>query len=145
MNGNLSMKGETVTINGDAWTVVDVAPAAPLAEMVASLLEEEGFIAMTRGPDSLTEGVMTLLGAQTIGTTYVLVPAQDAERALALIAETVTDYEGEDLDRYVEELAMAQEPEFVDEAGDDTADGQDDTLPDDALADHPEEDKPLIG
>lgn len=128
------MKGDTVTIGGDAWTIVDVAPAAPLAEMVAAILEEEGIIAITRGPDNLTEGVMTSMGAQTIGTTYVLVPAQDAERALALIAETVTDYEGEDLDRYIEEMALAQEPEFVDEVDDA-----------DAPSDDVEDDKPLIG
>jgi hypothetical protein len=98
------VKGESFVINGDRWTVVDVAPAAPLAEMVAALLEEEGFVAITRGFDSLGD-VLTHMGTHTIGTTYVLVPEADAERAQALIEETVTDYEGEELDRLLDEMA----------------------------------------
>src|SRR5690606_2720619 len=40
------MKGETVIVNGDEWVVVDEAPAAALADMVAALLEDEGFVVM---------------------------------------------------------------------------------------------------
>lgn len=97
------MKGDTVVINGDRWTVVDVAPAAPLAEMVAAILEEEGFVAITRGSDSGGD-VFTHLGTDAIGTSYVLVPERDAEQALALIEETVTDYQGEELELLMKEL-----------------------------------------
>ena len=101
------MKGTTITLNGDAWTVVDVAPAAPLAEMVAALLEDEGFVAMVRGFDLLGD-VLTHLGVGSAGTTVVLVPEADAEAALALIAETVTDFEGDDLDAAL--AALADDP-----------------------------------
>lgn len=97
------MKGETRRINGDSWTVVDLAPAAPLAEMVAAILEEEGFVVMTRGIDQVDDA-FSHLGAVSAGATAVLVPEADAERALALIAETVTDYQGEDLDAILAEL-----------------------------------------
>ena len=90
------MKGETLVINGDRWTVVDIAPAAPLAEMVAALLEDEGFVVLTRAPGQ--GDALTHLGSHSLGTTYVLVPEVDSERALELIEETVTDYEGDDLD-----------------------------------------------
>ena len=43
------MKGENRLINGDNWTIVDVAPAEPLAEMVAALLEDAGFVVIVRG------------------------------------------------------------------------------------------------
>ncbi|CAN5658696.1 hypothetical protein BH23DEI1_BH23DEI1_09010 [soil metagenome] len=95
------MKGSTITLSGDRWTVVDVAPAAPLAEMVAALLEEEGFVAQTRGADALTH-----LGTFTAGVTLVVVPEAQGEAALALIAETVTDYEGEELDEVLARLAL---------------------------------------
>jgi hypothetical protein len=36
------VNGETLRLNGDLWTVVDVAPGEPLAEMVATILEERG-------------------------------------------------------------------------------------------------------
>lgn len=97
------MKGETRVVNGDRWTVVDLAPAAPLAEMVAAILEEEGFVVMTRGVDRVDDA-FSHLGAVSAGATAVLVPEADAERALALIAETVTDYQGDDLDAVLEEL-----------------------------------------
>lgn len=93
-------------VNGDRWTVVDVAPAAPLAEMVAVILEEEGFLVMTKGPDMVSD-VFTHMGTHSLGTTYVLVPEQDGERALAVVAETVTDYEGEALDEMLTEQALA--------------------------------------
>ena len=99
------MKGETMLVNGDRWTIVDVAPAAALAELVAVILEEEGFLVMTRGPDMLAD-VLTHMGAHSIGTSYVLVPEGDAERALAVIEETVTDYEGDDLDALLTEFAL---------------------------------------
>lgn len=97
------MKGDVVVINGDRWAVVDVAPAAPLAEMVAAILEDEGFVVVTRGSDSGAD-VFTHLGTDAIGTTYVLVPERDAERALAVVAETVTDYQGEELEELMREL-----------------------------------------
>ena len=100
------MKGRSMVINGDRWTVVDVAPAAPLAEMVAALLEEEGFIVVTREPgmgDALTH-----LGSHGLGITYVLVPEADAVDALKLIEETVTDYRGEELDELIRGLAQSE-------------------------------------
>jgi hypothetical protein len=115
------MKGTTVTLNGDPWTIVDVAPAAPLAEMVAALLEDEGYVAVVRGLDLLGDA-LTHLGVGSAGATVVLVPEADAEAALALIAETVTDYEGDDLD--VALAALADDPSalgVVDE--DDDEDG----------------------
>ncbi len=121
------MKGTTVTLNGDPWTVVDVAPAAPLAEMVAALLEDEGFVAVTRGIRALGDA-LSHLGIGSAGMTLVLVPADDAERALALIAETVTDYEGDDLDEAL--AALAHDPDALgrSEAGadDDALDDPDD-------------------
>jgi hypothetical protein len=115
------MKGTTVTLNGDPWTIVDVAPAAPLAEMVAALLEDEGFVAVVRGFDLLGDA-LTHLGVGAAGATVVLVPEADGEAALALIAETVTDYEGDDLD--VALAALADDPSAlgVVDADDDEAD-----------------------
>ncbi len=111
------MKGETLLLNGDRWTIVDVAPAAELAEMVALLLEEEGFAVYTRGAATLNSDVLSHLGMQTQGTTYVLVPEGDAERALELIKETVTDYEGEDLEALLDELALeSPQPDDEDDA-----------------------------
>lgn len=97
------MKGETLLLNGDNWTIVDVAPAVELAEMVAVLLEEEGFPVVVRGLDG---DVFSHMGASGIGTTYVLVPEAEAERALALIAEKVSDFEGEDLEKFLEQKAL---------------------------------------
>ena len=102
------MKGESLVMNGDTWTVVDVAPAMPLAEMVAAILEDEGFVAVVRGAELLSD-VFSHLGSITASTTYVLVPEKDAERALKLIAETVTDYEGEELE---EQLAKMERGEL---------------------------------
>ena len=113
------MKGETHVINGERWTVVDVAPAAELAEMVAALLEDEGLVAITRGP-GLVSDALTHLGTHAIGTSYVLVPEHEADRALQVIAETVTDYEGEDLDTLLVEIAasgLAPE-EYLERMGD---------------------------
>ena len=116
------MKGTTVTLNGDPWTVVDVAPAAPLAEMVAALLEDEGYVAVVRGFDVLGDA-LTHLGVGSAGTTVVLVPEADGEAALALIAETVTDYEGDDLDAAL--AALADDPAALG-----AADADDDELDD---------------
>jgi hypothetical protein len=102
------MKGESVVLGGETWTVVDVAPAAPLAEMVAALLEDEGFIATVRAPGLLADA-LSALGTHSLGTHYVLVPEAQAEAALALIAETVSDFEGEDLERFLESLDDADE------------------------------------
>jgi hypothetical protein len=117
------MKGETVVINGERWTIVDVAPAAELAEMVAALLEDEGFVAMTRGP-GLSSDALTHLGTHSIGTSYVLVPEQEAERAQRVIEETVTDFEGDDLDALLEEIAASglSPDEFLDQRRDDAID-----------------------
>lgn len=108
------VKGETLIVNGDPWTVVDVAPAAPLAEMVAALLEDEGFIVMVRGLD-LHSDAISHLGTTSVMTTYVLVPEQQAEAASALIAETVTDYEGPDLERLMEQMASGELPDDLGE------------------------------
>jgi hypothetical protein len=92
-----------VLINGDRWTVVDEAPAAALAEMVAALLEDEGFVAMVRSPGRLTD-ILSHLGTHSLGTHYVLVPEEAAQAALTLIKDTVTDYQGEDLERFMDTL-----------------------------------------
>ena len=105
------MKGETLLVNGDTWTIVDVAPAAALAEMVAVILEEEGFIVMTKGPDMMSD-IFTHMGTNSIGTTYVIVPEKDGERALELIAETVTDYEGEELETLLQEMEAEDDSEL---------------------------------
>ena len=125
------MKGTEIVLNGDPWTVVDVAPAMPLAEMVAALLEDEGFVAVVRAaagvPDALTH-----LGVTDSGTSVVLVPSADAERALALIEETVTDYVGDDLEAALSDLAS--DPNALG-AIDDDALGDEDDLDDDDDAD----------
>lgn len=108
------MKGEKILINGDIWSIVDVAPAAELADMVAVILEEEGFPVLVRGVDNLTD-IFTHMGTTSLGTTYVLVPEADEAKALDLITETVTDYEGDDLDHLLEQLALETEPEFEEE------------------------------
>jgi malate/lactate dehydrogenase len=104
------VKGQTVVINGDRWTVVDVAPAQALAEMVAALLEDEGMVAMVRGGDLLTD-VFSNLGASGVGSALVLVPEADAERALTLIDQTVTDFEGDELDAIMGAIAAGADPE----------------------------------
>lgn len=101
------MKGETVTVNGDAWTIVDVAPAPPLAEMVAAILEEAGMIAMVRGLD-LASDAFSHLGSTNLTTTYVLVPQEQGERALALIEETVTDFEGDELEELLSRMEAGE-------------------------------------
>ena len=115
------MKGETMVINGDRWTVVDVAPAAPLAEMVAALLEDEGYVVMVRGLD-LHSDTISHLGTTSVMTTYVLVPEGQAEAATKLIAETVTDYEGPELDALMDQMASGE----VDVADGDSEDEFDD-------------------
>lgn len=119
------MKGETRLINGDRWTAVDLAPAAPLAEMVAAILEEEGFVVMTRGVDQVDDA-FSHLGAVSAGATAVFVPEAEAERALALIAETVTDYEGDDLEEVLRELDGELGPLGLELADDDDDDDDDD-------------------
>lgn len=105
------MKGDTLLINGERWTVVDVAPAAPLADMVAALLREEGFLVRTRGPDGVGE-VFKTLGATNIGTTLVLVPEREARGALRLVEETVTDYEGEELESLLTSMTDEEQKQF---------------------------------
>lgn len=119
------MKGETVLVNGDRWTVVDVAPAAPLAEMVAALLEDEGYVVMVRGLD-LHSDAISHLGTTSVMTTYVLVPEEQAEAAAALIKETVTDYEGPELDALMAQMASGDLPEGAMLEGEDYGDLDDD-------------------
>jgi hypothetical protein len=104
------VKGTTILLNGDPWTVVDVAPAEALADMVAALLEDEGYVAVVRGVASLADA-LAHLGIGPAGATAVLVPEGDADAALALIAETVTDYEGDDLEAAL--AALADDPEAL--------------------------------
>ncbi len=103
------MLGKSVMINGDSWTIVDVAPAAPLGEMVAAILEDEGLVTLVRGADMLAD-VFSHLGSTSAQTSYVLVPEADGERALAIIAETVTDYQGDELDDLLERMASGEVP-----------------------------------
>lgn len=116
------MKGSVVTLSGDPWTVVDVAPAMPLAEMVAALLEDEGFVAVVR-PAAGIPDALAHLGVTDIGVSVVLVPSGDAERALAMIEETVTDYSGDDLEAALADLE--HDPNALG-LGDDDPDDQDD-------------------
>lgn len=129
------MKGETVVVNGDNWTVVDEAPAAPLAEMVAALLEDEGFIVMVRGLD-LQSDAFAHLGSTSVTTTFVLVPEDQADAATALIAETVTDFEGTDLDELMDKMAAGElvsdfASDDIDDDEDDGANGDNDEAGDD--------------
>ncbi|ADI15507.1 hypothetical protein [Truepera radiovictrix] len=114
----VTAKGETVRLNGDLWTVVDVAPAEPLAEMVATILEEEGFVVLVRGAAPFAD-VLSSLGGVSGETTLVLVPEAQAEAALALIAETVTDYEGEELEALLAELEGDVKGGLGDDLGED--------------------------
>ena len=84
------MKGKTLTINGDKWTVVNVAPTPELAEMIAVFLEDNDFIVMTRGTDTVSDA-LTSLGVYYIGTAYVLVPEENAAAANKLISEMLVD------------------------------------------------------
>jgi hypothetical protein len=129
------MKGETLIVNGDPWTIVDAAPAAPLAEMVAAILEDAGFVVMVRGQGVLDDA-FSHLGSTSIMTTYVLVPEKDAEAAAALIAETVTDYEGDELDELLERMAAGEDPpEYVDAADADAVDADETDASHDAETD----------
>lgn len=101
------MKGESLLLNGDRWTVVDEAPAEPLAEMVATILEEENFTVVVRLASRFGD-VLTHLGGVSSETTLVLVPEDQAEAALALIAETVTDYEGDELEAFLTEMGETE-------------------------------------
>ncbi len=104
MDSRASLKlGDITRINGDRWMIVDIAPAEPLAEMVATILEEEGFVVIVRGLEGLSD-VFAHLGAERVGATGVFVPEEQGPAALELIKETVTDYEGEDLKKVLEEL-----------------------------------------
>jgi hypothetical protein len=116
------LKGAVITLNGDPWTVVDVAPAEPLAEMVAAILEEEGIVAVVRGTDPLDD-VYSHLGGSRVGTTVVLVPEADAPRAFEIIAETVTDYQGDELEQLLREGGVPWHEEDQDVDG---GDGQED-------------------
>jgi hypothetical protein len=132
------MKGTTVTLNGDPWTVVDVAPAEPLAEMVAALLEDEGFVAVVRGI-ALLGDTLAHLGVGAAGVSVVLVPEADAEAALALIAETVTDYEGDDLAEALVQLQGDPSALGAVDPDDDEPDDDDELRSLDALEDETED------
>ncbi len=100
----MNQKGDSLRINGDIWTIVDVAPAAELAEMVAVILEEEGLRPRVEGL-GIGAGIIQALGANFIGTSFVLVPKHEAEEALKIIEECVTDYTGEDIDRLMDTMS----------------------------------------
>ena len=102
------MRGDKRLINGDQWVIVDIAPAPELADMVAVILEEENFPVIVRGADGNSD-VFSHMGTSSLGTTFVLVPEDRAQAALDLIAETVTDYEGDDIDELLEQLALEGE------------------------------------
>ncbi len=112
------MKGETLLLNGDRWTVVDIAPAEPLAEMVATILEEEAFTVVVRLAAGFGD-VLTHLGGVSSETTLVLVPEAEADAALALIAETVTDYEGDELEALLAEMGAETGDERLEPGQDD--------------------------
>jgi hypothetical protein len=133
------VKGKTILFNGDPWTVVDVAPAEPLAEMVAALLEDEGYVAVVRGI-ALLGDTLAHLGVGSAGASVVLVPEADAEAALALIEETVTDYHGDDLEAAM--VALAEDPAALGEVDPDD-DEPDDDASDDAFADEASDDDEL--
>ena len=110
--------GATIVFNGDRWTVVDVAPAEPLAEMTAAILEEEGYVSVVRPADPFDD-VFAHLGASRVGTTVVLVPEADAAAAQELIAATVTDYQGDELEALLASgVALDGSDETVDETED---------------------------
>jgi len=90
------MKGDKVALHGSTWVVVDVAPAPELADMVAVILKDEGYVVEVKGPDFIAD-VFHALGAQMPGVTMVLVPENQADAALALIAESIRDYDEEEL------------------------------------------------
>lgn len=106
-------KGDIVQLHGDEWMIVDIAPAPELADMVAVILEEEGFTVERMG-DTMGDEVLRALGAQYMGSSYLLVPSAQGEDALKLIEEVVMDYEGEDAQAMLEELALAAEGEDID-------------------------------
>ncbi len=96
---------DTIRINGEIWAVVDVAPALELAEMVAVILEDEGFNMIVKSGEVLSDPLSHLGVQSQLGTSYVLVRTNDTEKALELIAESVTDYEGEELEKIMTEMA----------------------------------------
>lgn len=133
------MKGETRLINGDRWMIVDVAPAQQLAEMVAVLLEDAGFIVMIRGEGSDAD-VLTHLGSPGIGITNVLVPEAQGADALQLISETVTDYEGDELEAVLRDGSVVTGAGAVLDFDDDGLFGEDDDLDDDEADDELDDD-----
>src|SRR5690625_4874732 len=100
------MKGENRIIHGDTWAIVDVAPAEPLVEMVAALLEDAGFVVIVRGADG-GDDVFAHLGTPGIGAFVVRVPEEPAVAAMQLISETVTDYEGDALEEAIRKIGRA--------------------------------------
>ncbi|MBW6454633.1 MAG: hypothetical protein K0A98_01995 [Trueperaceae bacterium] len=126
------MKGKTILLNGDPWVIVDVAPAEPLAEMVAALLEDEGYVAVVRGI-ALLGDTLAHLGVGAAGASVVLVPEADAEAALALIEETVTDYQGDDLEAAM--AMLAEDPSALGEVDPDDDEPDDDDEPADDASD----------
>lgn len=80
---------------------------------------------MVRGADFLAD-VFSHLGAMSTQTTFVLVPADQAEGAMKLIAQTVTDYEGDDLDELMDLMESGELPEDFQGSADDEEDEDDD-------------------
>lgn len=106
----MNQKGDSLRINGDIWTIVDVAPASELAEMVAVILEDEGLRPRVEG-EGIGAGIIQALGANFIGTSFVLVPKHEAKEALKIIDECVTDYTGEDIDSLMDTMSEADHEE----------------------------------
>ena len=102
---------DTIRLNGEIWSVVDVAPALELAEMVAVILEDEGFPVIIQSGETRTDPLSHLGVQSQLGTSYVLVRKNDSQKALELIAESVTDYEGEDLEKIMAEMAEEKKDE----------------------------------
>lgn len=107
------MKGDKVTLHGDSWVIVDVAPLPELADMVAVILKDEGYVVEVKGPDFIAD-VFHALGAQTPGITMVLVPETQAEAALALIAESIRDYDDEELE-HIRTLSPEQQQAYFED------------------------------
>lgn len=99
---------DSIRINGEIWSVVDLAPALELAEMVAVILEDEGFAVIVKTGESLSDPLSHLGVQSQIGRSYVLVRKNDTEKALEIIAESVTDYEGEELEKIMAQMAKEE-------------------------------------
>ena len=103
-------KGESIRLNGDMWMIVDVAPATELAEMVAVMLEDEGYTCVIKGADMFSSP-LSALGVSNLGLSYVLVPEGQGPEALAFVEENVEDFEGEEAQAMLEQMAVEAQEE----------------------------------